>query len=342
MQFDRGGAMKVAGRGCDAWLNVPFQGLEEILPYNVVQIRDKDRSVCYQLSKMKSVNQKPSSEDVPHYWLEGAGERYVILSLSSQANSLKYLKITEIYLDGSVYPVDSWQDVLASILSWVVSRRLETAELMDTERLLDWIVPNDPGMDRISAIRIGQAVVRLANREEICKRAQWLLLMCDVNLMSVAVKVNQYSDEDWEKVVKKNEEIRKAREAARLRALEEKRRQEEEERLSREQAMRRIFAMKKHQVPAEKRQGRPRRPFGTHRHSNSNTSVSYSEFQDRPGTYIVEGGVVVFVNRGGAVGTSERTICRSGSDSEDYWKGFGIGAPDNGRFGSIIGEDWAD
>jgi hypothetical protein len=36
-------------------------------------------------------------------------------------------------------------------------------------------------------------------------------------------------------------------------------------------------------------------------------------------------------------------VCRSESDSEDTWKGYGIGRPEtDGRFGGMIGEDYAD
>ena len=56
-------------------------------------------------------------------------------------------------------------------------------------------------------------------------------------------------------------------------------------------------------------------------------------------SYIVENGVVVRIGTGS---TSSHTIARSSSDSEDTWIGMGHLARDNGRFGSIIGEDYAD
>lgn len=56
-------------------------------------------------------------------------------------------------------------------------------------------------------------------------------------------------------------------------------------------------------------------------------------------TYIVVDGVVVPMSNGGV---QTDTIVRSSSDYEDVWKGVGYIARDNGKYGSISGEDYAD
>ena len=66
---------------------------------------------------------------------------------------------------------------------------------------------------------------------------------------------------------------------------------------------------------------------------------------DAKGKYIVENGVVVFLSGRGqdTADNADTKIVRSESDSEDTWKGFGVGHPDtDGKFGGLIGEDWAD
>ena len=69
-------------------------------------------------------------------------------------------------------------------------------------------------------------------------------------------------------------------------------------------------------------------------YSLKNNSSNESGFR-----YIVENGVVVRIGTGH---TASHTIARSSSDAEDTWIGMGHLARDNGRFGSIIGEDYAD
>ncbi len=54
---------------------------------------------------------------------------------------------------------------------------------------------------------------------------------------------------------------------------------------------------------------------------------------------VVNGEVIRLKNEQGEI---DHTIARSSSDSEDTWIGMGQLARDNGRFGSIIGEDYAD
>jgi hypothetical protein len=56
--------------------------------------------------------------------------------------------------------------------------------------------------------------------------------------------------------------------------------------------------------------------------------------------YTVVNGEVIRLKNG--QGEIDHTIARSSSDSEDTWIGMGHLARDNGRFGSIIGEDYAD
>lgn len=73
----------------------------------------------------------------------------------------------------------------------------------------------------------------------------------------------------------------------------------------------------------------------------SDGGMTYSQpATTRSDTYVVQNGLVIFLNSD--TDTRDGRIARSGSDSEDYWKGFGVGHPDNGRFGGINGEDYAD
>lgn len=75
--------------------------------------------------------------------------------------------------------------------------------------------------------------------------------------------------------------------------------------------------------------------------SNYRNSVDYTTHIDLAGTYIVVNGEPIFLKHGHD--TRDGRIVRSDSSSEDYWRGFGVGRPDNnGRFGSIIGEDYSD
>lgn len=56
--------------------------------------------------------------------------------------------------------------------------------------------------------------------------------------------------------------------------------------------------------------------------------------------YTVVNGEMICLKNGDV--KADHTIARSSSDSEDTWIGMGHFARDNGRFGSIIGEDYAD
>ena len=62
------------------------------------------------------------------------------------------------------------------------------------------------------------------------------------------------------------------------------------------------------------------------------------------GKYCVNSdGTVVFPSKITESVTDDKKICRSESEAEDTWKGFGIGHPDfDGRFGGLIGEEWAE
>ncbi len=81
---------------------------------------------------------------------------------------------------------------------------------------------------------------------------------------------------------------------------------------------------------------------GHHGGGSSPYHPDYHTDINPPGTYVVQDGIVIFTNSGAGIDPDDRRVMRSGSDSEDTWKGFGVGRADHGRFGSIIGEDWAD
>ncbi len=68
-------------------------------------------------------------------------------------------------------------------------------------------------------------------------------------------------------------------------------------------------------------------------------SVKYSA-SESSGFYVLVDGVVEYIGRRNE--PSERVIARSESSTEDAWIGMGHFARDNGQFGSISGEDYAD
>lgn len=92
--------------------------------------------------------------------------------------------------------------------------------------------------------------------------------------------------------------------------------------------------------PARKSSKRKRKGFGLCGRASDGIAKRY-QTQIPSGTYHIINGQPVFLTRN-ADSDEEQEIARSASEAEETWTGMGHMARDNGSFGSIIGEDYAD
>ena len=74
--------------------------------------------------------------------------------------------------------------------------------------------------------------------------------------------------------------------------------------------------------------------------ATSGSGINYGS-RTRSGLLVGSDGIVIG-RTASAAGERDKSVVRSQSNVEDYWKGFGFMARDGGRYGSINGEDYAD
>ena len=361
----------------------PFEGIESKLPVNV-------KFVAEQSEKKAAITRNPEAHyqeafvgRALEYYKQLNDKRYRVATLAQNATKIFNYNLVEIFFNGMRYSVSGWQDALALVLGVFAKERKDDIEFLEVAGQLKWIRANKPGTGMLEALRTGDCTANFQNILSVCRRLQWMFLMCGIPLNAVAVRYNAYTDAEWQRLlVREAEERAKEEERRRLqlaRVTEKKVKEEERHNLqvqrqaqdkrlvqlvkcadSNEAARRELIEygfsrcskcgswVKDKNLARHSRRclrlgvSMPKGKKGTVRNITSHrTNVDYSTPVPE-GTYIVVDGVVVFVNARHGNKSNDARITRSSSDSEDTWKGFGYIARDNGRFGGVIGEDYAD
>lgn len=219
--------------------------------------------------------------------------------------------------------VEGWEEALCGVMHYMAETRRELVTALDEARLLPWIQKTNPRMPMVDCWLPGDYVVHLGCESDISRLMQWLFVMCEIRLEDVAVcyargnhlpcQYRRIRCKRPEKLVIplcKHEEKKKSKKARHWHPA----------------------VVKKERLSAG----------GCSRRQNGVTRIDYST--PPPSGYLISPDGVVIGRSSSRRYDEQRepSITRSGSDSEDTWKSFGHMARDNGRYGAINGEDYAD
>ncbi len=302
----------------------PFQDLNDMLPIDAPNsdfVREFSQRRFAIVDDPEKHYKTPFAGTALEYFKEFNDKRLQVASLAQKADKLLKYDILEVFFKEKRYGVTSWPECLSRILGLFAREYEENIALLDDAGQLQWVKVDKPGMGKLEALRTGKCSAVFRDMHSLCRRLQWLFLMCGVSLNTVAVRHNAFTDEEWQRHL--------AAEAAAKASMEEERKrliaQQELENARKEK---RRKEQDKRRANVKKRKQRP---------ADSVCSTPVLE-----GTYILVNGVVEFIKPMRGNGNNETRIIRSESDSEDTWKGLGFMARDNGRFGSILGEDFAE
>lgn len=250
---------------------------------------------------------------------------YCVKSLRNKAKVLcsHDSAIVDICIDGQflLEVKQSWHDAVSEVIRFCYRHHKELIDIFYRSNSLIGFLKKDGAVSLEDAINSKEIEVVAASDIEICHILQWLLVVSGYALNNCFIRFVA-KDGAKAKIVAKKPVPTSQKPISTKKPVTSKKKKK--------LGLRRL-------LPASGGAS-----FASRRTSSS---VDYStHLGDGRGTYVVQNGVVIFLQKPPQVDVDNSSrVCRSGSDSEDTWKGYGIGRPEtDGRFGGMIGEDWAD
>lgn len=160
---------------------------------------------------------KAFSRTARRFQHEHRSPRYRVMTFVGTADEFLQRRPLRISLLGKTLPVDSWESVLAAVVSVVVSANASLVLELFRAGLVPWMVNDEPGVEILEAFRRGKVTLCLDSVAEAFRAAQWLMLMAGVKLNEAVVQVDPFTDETWkareaELRAKREEESRVLRE----------------------------------------------------------------------------------------------------------------------------------
>ena len=321
------------------WKVDPFDGLENKLPVNVVKI-DNWSKVVDRIVENPAKNW-PERYSAKAKVFKAANTtkdyRHFAESLVNTASFLTgFVEDPDLlFVDGDcLEKSDGWVGIFSSLLAYLAVHRADTLTKLDVAGLMNWLAKaNDKASLPESIMAIGVSA-EFGCLSDLCARMQWLLMMTGFNLNDVVIRFKR-SDEQ---ICKVQAELRKRREAE-------------------EKAAEKTRTKKTGGDIGEKKATPLHCSSGGHSKlgighvsdpppkQQTSSADSFSHVRFDRGTYIVQDGVVVFLNRQDEYTDDDNgnRVVRSDVDAPECWKGFGVARPESdGRFGGIITEDWVD
>ena len=127
--------------------------------------------------------------------------RYRVATLAQDASKILDFNIMEIFIDGKKLSATSWPECLSHVLGMFAREREADMKFLAKTGLLGWIKADNPEAGLLDALRSGECTATFKTMLGVCRRLQWLLLMCGIPLNRVAVLHNVYTDDEWQRLL---------------------------------------------------------------------------------------------------------------------------------------------
>ena len=331
------------------WKPSPFQDLANRLAEKSRWVRELDaRAREIVRDPMTAYGNRPDGQVVQAYRAFCEDSSFGVRSLSGMFGEWRDFQVRAIAFkeyeseECHEMEVNGWLDALAMVMNYVAESHAEEVSLLEENGLLAWVRKRDPEMGMAECWRQGSCEVKVKSKAEAGARVQWLFLMCGIPLTDVAVRYARRHPVPILKIcpvcgIRVRKLGRHMDKAHKGRSF--------------DQHMTCVTnadhgncvntSTRRLGVPTPiGSMGKKKKKKGSRGHSPKTWKY---EAPQNDGYLISPDGIVVGrISRSCGSARCESSVTRSESDCEDYWKGFGHIARDNGRYGSIDGVDYAD
>jgi len=124
-------------------------------------------------------------------------ERLRTMTLVASAAELARLKPLRVSLDRIEFPIKSWEEVFALVMSRLAAAQPANFEALQLAGELEWLGCPADGKPIEQVLEDGELCPGFASIEEVVRRIQWLFLMGGIRLNEAIVQVDPYTDEEW-------------------------------------------------------------------------------------------------------------------------------------------------
>ena len=329
------GGNRVLDNDKGVWGGKPFAELDLLLGKVPTEVQKEESRINGIINRLVVSNENPVIETVHGYVAES--QRLFVTSFRWSHWRLSELRIAGFHIDGRDFRVTSWGDALSQMLVSFVCTRRDRFDYLEKVKLFDWIAVEDE-QSIADSILAGNATVEVPDFSFVCARMQWLCMEFGFNLKDVGIKIDLYTDEEWERKIavdlarkRTGKSLATTKRASSRGVANNKIKQKEPRYRDGNTGLGWPRLSEIEQIERNVIRSRPR----------SNATSPYHQNHFDSGTYIVHvGGEVEFVKPGGNSKTDG--IARSESETGEDWKGLGHIARDNGRYGTIDGADYTD
>lgn len=128
---------------------------------------------------------------------EHRSARYRVMTFVGTAEDFLPRRPLRVALLGQTLPADSWEAVLADVVSVIASTNGPLIQALSRAGLVPWMANGAPELDLLEAFRQGKVTLQLDSVEAAFRATQWLLLMAGIRLNEAVVQVDPFTDETW-------------------------------------------------------------------------------------------------------------------------------------------------
>jgi len=325
----------------------PCQGIRNQAPekakpdYAAESLKRKSDEILRRLKDTNAMLQL--QKDLNPRRLSTHGDSRFIVNLATPSSYLQNTEVHRFVFLGIVHEVRYWVQVLRIVLGVLAEKDPDRLSSLYTMGLMKWIKRSKRSFCEKALDKANFVFDSSTGADNARMAVQWLLEMFDIGLEKAGVEVSPRIKRPkgwskrfkvWPKDPSTPEEIPRCRFCgAAVRDLQQHMRTAHASLLRLSLRLRKQQTGQGDTVDARLMQG----PIET---ATSGSDINYGS-RTRSGLLVGSDGIVIG-RTAPAAGERDKSVVRSQSNVEDYWKGFGFMARDGGRYGSINGEDYAD